>query len=808
MSFLHLADKIRMRFGRYKVGAPTTNSQPGAHTGNSRQYIPGYSDSNIIYLDTASGNDSNDGSTELLAKLTYASAATAAGTTKKIRVINDGAALSTNITKPTEMKRGVSGTIAPATSALATWTQASTPSFGATDVYCVAANETGRIVAGGDSGKLAYSDDGGDTWTQGTGLAASAINDVLYDRYYEKWYAASARSVLISSDGAAWVSYALPAIGVFNAVVSNHQGAVHLMGVSAQVFVSNDGQTFTESGYNNITPDSTKEWAKAIYNERESRYVAGLASSSGTVHALYYSADAVTWAACTVPSFVGSLNAGIYATTGGTVFVAGGGAALVSSDGITFTADSSGVATPYGVAYSPAHSKFITVGASGNATFSADYTAGNTSFTSSFGATTIYDAAYDKKSGRLIAVGFSGKIARSNAVAANVQASIGGFTLTECGFSSGVSLYSCTANELTASNTISLYACRANSAWVDADTVTVFGSLFEADAHFTSAPASANAFTLNCNTFAGSVYLYNSSATNYEQIRDNVIVGDFTASFAAPMLSGNLQGTNTNGILAKAVTLSDPAFVNTTDYKLKRLTNGDSQDSPLCNAAVYYVNEQGEARDMGAWSEDDSENAIDYRYSYFIDKPAGNGIRPQKIVAASADQGMDGTWDSVNEPERASEYLTITYSAAVSREHVTIQDLLESLIDMTCEVSLTPDLSDPDTAVTVNGNHSIGDIVLNIDASSTIKAGMVLPIGGVDYFILYTASGSSPTKLVLHKPLESAVSDNTVITPQEPAAYGTYQYIPQSREIPRPTKMETDYVNGVSFKFVRQYPQV
>jgi hypothetical protein len=808
MSFLHLADKIRLRFGRYKVGAPTTNSQPGAHTGNSRQYIPGYSDSNIVYLDTVSGNDANDGSTELLAKLTYASAATAAGSTKKIRVINDGATLSTNITKPTEMKWGVSGTIAPATSALATWAQASAPSFGATDVYCVAANDAGRIVAGGGSGKLAYSDDGGDTWTQGTGLAASEINDVIYDRYYGKWYAASSRSVLISSDGAAWVSYGLPAIGVFNAVVSNHQGAVHLMGASAQVFVSYDGQTFAESGYDNITLDSTKEWAKAIYNESESRYVAGLASSSGTVHTLYYSADAVTWTACTVPSFVGSLNAGVYAPTGITVFVAGGGAALVSSDGITFTANSSGVATPYSVAYSPAHSKFIIVGASGNATFSADYTAGNTSFTSSFGSTTIYDAAYDKKSGRLIAVGFSGKIARSNAVAANVQASIAGFTLTECGFSSGVSLYSCTANELTATNTISLYACRARSAWIDADTITVFASLFEGDVSLTATPASANAVAINCNTFAGNVYLYNSSATGYEQIRDNVIVGDFTASFAAPMLSGNLQGTNTNGILAKAVTLSDPAFVNTTDYKLKRLTNGDSQDSPLCNAAVYYVNEQGQPRDMGAWSEDDSENAIDYRYSYFIDKPAGNGIRPQKIVAASADQGMDGTWDSVNEPERASEYLTITYSAAVSREHVVIQDLLESLIDMTCEVSLTPDLSDPDTAVTVNGNHSIGDIVLNIDASSTIKAGMVLPIGGVNYFILYTASGSSPTKLVLHKPLESAVSDNTVITPQEPAAYGTYQYIPQSREIPRPTKMETDYVNGVSFKFVRQYPQV
>ena len=94
MSFLHLADKIRLRFGRYKVGAPTTNSQPGAHTGTSRQYIPGYSDSNIIYLDTAAGNDGNAGTSEGAPKLTYASAATAAGSTKKIRVINDGATLS------------------------------------------------------------------------------------------------------------------------------------------------------------------------------------------------------------------------------------------------------------------------------------------------------------------------------------------------------------------------------------------------------------------------------------------------------------------------------------------------------------------------------------------------------------------------------------------------------------------------------------------------------------------------------------------------------------------------------------------
>ena len=102
--------KMMIAYDRKRTSTLTLDEQPGAHTGATRQYIPGYSDSNIVYLDTASGNDSNDGSTELLAKLTYASAATAAGSTKKIRVVNDGAALSTNITKPTHPSCACVGT--------------------------------------------------------------------------------------------------------------------------------------------------------------------------------------------------------------------------------------------------------------------------------------------------------------------------------------------------------------------------------------------------------------------------------------------------------------------------------------------------------------------------------------------------------------------------------------------------------------------------------------------------------------------------------------------------------------------------
>lgn len=61
---------------------------------------------------------------------------------------------------------GASGTILRSTDGGATWAAASTPSFGASDVWCVAFLTGTTWMAGGAAGKLAYSTDGGDNWTQ------------------------------------------------------------------------------------------------------------------------------------------------------------------------------------------------------------------------------------------------------------------------------------------------------------------------------------------------------------------------------------------------------------------------------------------------------------------------------------------------------------------------------------------------------------------------------------------------------------------------------------------------------------------
>jgi hypothetical protein len=78
---------------------------------------------------------------------------------------------------------GDSGTIIRSTDAGITWAAAATPSFGATNIFCVAFDLIiGKWVAGGASGKLAQSSDG-NTWVQITGGSnpfggAETINDI------------------------------------------------------------------------------------------------------------------------------------------------------------------------------------------------------------------------------------------------------------------------------------------------------------------------------------------------------------------------------------------------------------------------------------------------------------------------------------------------------------------------------------------------------------------------------------------------------------------------------------------------------
>lgn len=166
-----------MLFGydRRRTSTLTLDSQPGAHTGATRKYIPGYSDSNIVFLNTSTGNDANTGASIAQALLTYSAAATAAGTTKKIRLVNS-ATLTADITKPTEATIGTTSSIASSsfTAPVNVWNQAGTPSFGSSNIQHVSwVQKLGKAVAVSAGDKIAYSSDL-NTWVQSTVEAAAA----------------------------------------------------------------------------------------------------------------------------------------------------------------------------------------------------------------------------------------------------------------------------------------------------------------------------------------------------------------------------------------------------------------------------------------------------------------------------------------------------------------------------------------------------------------------------------------------------------------------------------------------------------
>ena len=800
---INLQDVIRIRCNRRKVGSPTLNSQPGAHSGTSRKYIPGYADSSIVYLDTVSGNDSNDGSTELLAKLTYTSAATAAGTTKKIRVINNGAALSTNINKPTEMKRGVSGTISSSlTDPINSLTAAATPAWTAGTPKSVAWSPKLKKWCAVSNTEITSSSDG-DTWTLEETVTGTVLSMIKWVKETESFYTVGTNGKLYSStDGSAWILQTLGTESLASIFYSQLQD-LFIVGATGCVYTSEDGET----------------WQKTLIDSVV--IITGFAEMGTNIYGpttdgeLFTSADGYTWTKTTPFGSYGIESFGYMPNVGLLIAADLDGEIFSSADGLTFTSRRSASGSPvYNFEYIPETGYAVvceerTLIRSTNGT---SWTASGTlaAYPSS---NRIFGLSYSPLFGRLMTCGGGGVSDRITAFgplyANTISAPIAGFTIQAMQYSGTITAYNCTMRQPGTTAALSLDSCRIteSGAHISNNAQAHFGNLIEGDFNVHGVPASQNAISLNCNTITGKLSIFNSSSTTYEQIRDNIIEGGFYANYATIMLSGNLRGTNTNGVLSKSVRYDDPVFVDTTDYKLKRKSQGDSQDSPLVAAAAYYVNEQGEQRDLGAWSLDDSALPLEYGHTFFIRKPAGQGLKPKKVPAASADQGIDGVWDGTNEPARASEHLTFTCTS-VPMADLVAQDFIESLDDLTCEVTLDPKEAAPTTPIVVNGNHSAGVPVLNIDASTTIKSGMVLTISGVSYYILYTIGGASVTQLVLHKPLESSVSDNASITPNDPVGDGDYIFMPQQRETPRPQAQEKDAVLNLTWAFVRQYPQI
>lgn len=805
---------IDVQAGQYIDGDAVVEEGPGAEILTSaRKYVPGYSDSNIVYLDTVSGNDANDGSTELLAKLTYASAATAAGATKKIRVINDGAALSTNITKPTEMKRGVSGTISSSlTAPVDTWTQSATPSFGLTGINRVCYSPQKKLfVAVGDSGKIAYSADA-DTWTQAAtpSFGIDNIRDVKWIEELDVFCACGGASkIATSTDGNVWINRSS---GLFGS--SEYNGITFESGtlyafINGGYAVSSDSETWV-SGASGL--GNRQIYESCVFNGVT--YLAGYDNTAATNTAgkiFTLSSGAFTEVSST--SFDDSPIRSIAASGSLIVAVGNSGKIGYSSNGTTWAqaaTPSFGTDPIYSVVWVGEINRFVAVGGgAGKIAFSTDGDTWTQAVTPSFGADAVYSICWPVLTGRLVASGLSGKIARSTAFANTISSNVAGFTIQAVQYSGTITAYNCTMKQPGTTANLTLNACRVTEAGshISSNTAGSSATLFEGNRYTTCTPAAQNAIDCKSDTIAGVWYVFNASETYYERIQDCVLVGGISASYPVAVFGGLANGTNVNAVFAGTGT-DDPQFIDETDYKPKRAIEGYTQDSPLVAGSLVYVNSLGVARDLGAWSFREENVETKYRRHFAILKPSQkDAIKFQKHLLTSANPTANGTPSVVNVPEAAWEELILQYGSVNTEDKGFLRNQLELLEYMERQENLAVRLSwDGDDAInsliTVNGVQAAGSPTITVDETDIEPGGKFLWQG-----TRYTIMRVSGSVLLLDRDLADEIPDTTEIDLLSPAGYGEYRMILEKDPILTLNHFaQTDYKRGMVLRFARQCP--
>ena len=792
--------------GRAKRGTPVLDSQPGAHTGASRKLIPGYSDSNIVFWNDATGNDGNTGASIAQAVETYAQAATLAGSTKKIRKVNSST-VSVSITKPTEATIGTTSTIASSlTAPVDTWTQAGTPGFTTELVYAVAWSPLKKLfVAVSDGGTIAHSPDG-NVWAMAVtpSFSGTTIRGVCWAEELSVFVAVGqSGKIAYSADGITWtqVTSNFGSSFVYSVVWAKSIGLLVACGESNKIGYSSDGVTWTVV----TLADNDESLLSVAWSESLGRLVA----INGQSPRVYYSDNGVSWKGGTITA-ISSGSALCYAEALG-LFVgsatfSGTPKFIYSADGITWTASTTTPASQAsGIAYSAELNKLVSMHVSGVMYYSSDADTWTAVTTEGFGASNIFAAAYSPLLGKFVAVGNSAKIGYSTAFASTISAHVAGFTIQAMQYSGTVTAYNCTFIQPGTTAALSFDSCRIteSGSHISNNARSSSGTLYEGDRHTTGAPASQNAISMTRDTVAGVWYIYPSSATGYEEIKDNIIEGGIVSSYAVTVTSGNTRGTSYGAVFSEECTQSDPKFVDDTDYKLQREMDSYQYDSPLVAASQFYFNANGDARDLGAWSYNESTMEMLYTRHFPFLLPTGKDSFSNVLHSrVNRHVGEDGTPDVINDIDALWEEITLRYQTLPS-DHIDFLDWWQgNFSDMTCEIDFF--VGQPvSSTITVNGAHSAGDVTLTIDAGTTLAAGDRIFSGTEVYSVLYMVDD---TLAVLSRKLAAGIADNAFLTISQPTGKGTYQYLPQAdRDLRKPMgQAASEFDRGLVLNFSRK----
>lgn len=300
--------------------------------------------------------------------------------------------------------------------------------------------------------------------------------------------------------------------------------------------------------------------------------------------------------------------------------------------------------------------------------------------------------------------------------------------------------------------------------------------------------------------------------TTGNEVKDLVLVGNFTASVITVHEGGNIEGEYFDLAEAGANVFSvNPLFAGLEYHQLSMIAAGQVFDSPLLQKSLNY-DFSGRKRDLGAWSFNPTLIKYAWQKTHFLTKPA-DGRQVKKIIN-NLDVfeliGEDGSVDVIQNVNRQVERFALTLRPTIDKGDLDFLLFCMKLDDLTVFFSEYPFRRYPLEATTAAGATAAGEPVIAVSASYRIPSGAVLEIGGQSYICNYPLpEGDANTeRIVLNRPLRSDVADLDVITVSYPDNVGEYKLkintaLTYSQLING--EVENNPIEGVEIELVRSH---
>ncbi|PWK13487.1 cadherin-like beta sandwich domain-containing protein [Tumebacillus permanentifrigoris] len=444
--------------------------------------------------------------------------------------------------------------------AAGTWT---TKTTGVTNDINGVAYGNGLWIAAGSASELSKSADGGSTWTKQAVVGGTSFYAVVYTG--SQWVlVGESGAIFTSTDGTNWTSRSSTTSNTLWGVTSGG-GKIVAVGANGTVVTSVDGVTWTSTSLGSSTLYAVK-------------YAGGMFLTSGGAGKLFTSANGTSWTNQATGT-ANDLNGIAFAN--GLYVVAGDKILLTSTDGSAWTTRTLPVGastqTLYGVSYGG--NKFVAVGAGDTIVSSTDGVTWSLETSSSAG-TTLLGAS--SGGGKWVTVGTSGFL-QTQAMSSN--ANLSGLTLSAGTlspvFAAGTTSYTASVSSGTTSVQVTPTIADATA------TVTVNGA----------AAISGNASTVSLNPGANPIPVVVTAQDGVTQKTYTVTVTRAVASTNANLSSLTLSagtlspafaaGTTSytasvgNGVSSVAVTPTVADSTATVKVNGSAATSGSASAIPL-----------------------------------------------------------------------------------------------------------------------------------------------------------------------------------------------------------------------------------